>query len=380
MTKLTSTIAILLALFTTVSAAPVSLADRPKSGELQQIFSAVHDGYNLLHLIAELKFQDNIVFAELSGAQQIYPPYTTGDPRHSTNPPRRPRITSFSINFLNAVGRSNSAIPKFQKWEEFVPSDAWNTPHRTTYESLTKAEFDPFAQDGEVAFRFEASKQERARFADTWIVPSGWGAQVEDAVAWRKANGKLFENSSLTNNELEALHAVINSNNFVIRKLAIGLLMRHKAASTENLRAWLRSEPTMIDTAVLVVHILNHDPNQTTLANSEWMLGEDKKLWGGALIGATLVFVENEEAVRAMLHYQASTTKQSQSQTEENEALKRMAKLQPGFDTIESIGLGLQKSGEIRNYPIFSIVNQILSATNVINRASLFFDSSQLQK
>lgn len=359
---------------TLMAAEPSKLSNRPKEGELQRTFRASRDGFELLRLLIDQRVPTDLIFANFSDAEQSRPPYVATDPKYNTDPPMRPQHTSLKLNVISGKLSADLKVPAQMQWDELVAYNAWHGPSYTAYQGLTEAGFDPFAHNGEVAFRFDASKQARNQFADLLIVPDGWGSQIDSAVTWRLENRALFEAAILTKDELATLRTNARSSNTLIKKMASSLLMRHNAASAEDMKAWLRSEPSLVDVAVTVQLMLAHDPKASVVVAPAWMVPEGERVWGGALTGATLVFAQNQTAVTSMMHYHAKLREAKQVQSEEINTLKQVAKNQVGYDTIEVIGAELIRTNALRNYPIFSAANQILTATNIIDRALLFFE------
>jgi hypothetical protein len=361
------------------AAEPKKLSDRVQDGELQRTFNASRDGYLLLRKIADQSLPSDLIFASIAEAKQSLPPYMASDPKYNTNPPKRPQLMSFKLR-VNKATIGAIPVPDSIKWDELVPAGAWHGPHYTVYQSLTEAGFDPFAHEGEVAFRFDAPKQGRAQFADLLIVPDGWGLQVASATAWRLENKQVFESPILTKEQIALLRASTHSDNPLVKKMAASLLMRHSEVTAEEMKAWLRSEPSLVDAAVAVQLVLARDAKSNVVTSPAWMMAEGERIWGGALIAATLQFAQNEAAVASMMHYHANLRGAKGIQSDEINALKDSAKNQVGYDTIEAIGAELIKTNALRNYPVFSAANQMLSATNVIDRASLFFEANASKK
>ncbi len=357
---------------------PKKLSDRIQDGELQHTFCASRDGYALLQRLVENELPSNLILASIAEAKQSLPVYLASDPKYNSDPPKRPQLTSFKIKVFKGKATAKTNVPELVRWDELVPSSAWNGPHYTAYKALTEAGFDPFAHDGEIAFRFEESKQGRNQFTDLFIIPDGWGEQIGSAVTWRLENKLLFESIILTKVQVAALHTNAESGNPLIKKMSVSLLMRHNAASAEDMKMWLRSEPSLVDTAVTVQLILARDAKSSVVTTPSWMVAEGELIWGGALIGATLVFAENEKAVTSMMYYHAKLREAKQVQSGEINAFREAAKNQIGYVTIEGIGAELIRTNVIRNYPMFSAANQILSSTYIIDRALLFFDAKPL--
>ena len=354
----------------------IKLSDRAKDGHLQRICAASRDGYTLFKSVFDQGTPPNLTFGRLANAKQARPSFLAEDPKYNTDPPRRPIRTSANLTMIWQIKAvAEVKVPDTIEWDELVLDSSWSGPSYTAYQGLTVAGFDPFAHNGEVAFRFDASKQARNQFADLLIVPDGWGSQIDSAVTWRLENRALFEAAILTKDELATLRTNARSSNTLIKKMASSLLMRHNAASAEDMKAWLRSEPSLVDVAVTVQLMLAHDPKASVVVAPAWMVPEGERVWGGALTGATLVFAQNQTAVTSMMHYHAKLREAKQVQSEEINTLKQVAKNQVGYDTIEVIGAELIRTNALRNYPIFSAANQILTATNIIDRALLFFES-----
>jgi hypothetical protein len=372
-------IALVIASLPMMAAEPRKLSERVQDGELQRIFSASRDGYLLLQKIADQSLPSDLIFASIAEAKQSLPPYMASDPRYNTNPPKRPQLMSFKLR-VNKATIGAIPVPDSIKWDELVPGNAWHGPHYTAYQGLTEAGFDPFAHEGEVTFRFDASKQGRAQFADLLIVPDGWGLQIASATAWRLENKHAFESPTLTKEQIALLRATTQSDNPLVKKMAASLLMRHSVVTAEEMKAWLRSEPSLVDAAVAVQLVLTRDAKSNVVTSPAWMMADGERIWGGALIAATLQFAQNEAAVTSMMHYHAKLRGSKGIQSDETNALKESAKHQIGYDTIEAIGAELIKTNALRNYPMFSAANQILSATNVIDRASLFFEANASSK
>lgn len=365
----------------TVCAEDIKLSDRAKDGKLKRIFAASRDGYTLFKAVFNQGAPPNLTFGRLTNAKLVRPSFSTGDPKYNTDPPRRPIQISANLTIIRRnKGVNDVNIPETITWDELVLQGYWSGGHYTAYQGLTEVGFDPFAHDGEVAFRFDASKQGRSQFEDLLIVPDGWGSQIDTAVAWRLSNKALFERTILTKDELATLRNNSGSSNPLIKKMASSLLMRHKALSAEDMKAWLQSEPSLVDVAVTVQLMLAHDPRASVVAMPAWMLTKGERVWGGALTGATLVFAQNQNAVTSMMLYHGKLREAKQVQSDETNALKAAAKSQVGYDTVEAIGAELIKTNAIRNYPLFSAANEILMATYVIDRALLSFDANSIKK
>ncbi len=358
----------------------IKLSDRFQDGELQRMFCAAQDGDRLIQIIVDQEIPPNFFFASITEAKQSRPPYVATDPKYNTDPPKRPQHTSFKLKLNYSTTNANQIVPESMELNDLVPAGAWHGPHYTAYQGLIEAGFDPFAHNGEVAFRFDGSKQGRERFMGLLIVPNGWGSQVGSAASWRLENKHLFEKRLLTQEEVELLRLSVQSSNSIIKKMSVRLLMQHKAASTDDMKAWLRSEASLADTAVTVQLMLAQDAKNSVVAEPAWMLAEGERMWGGALIGATLMFAQNDSAVTSMMHYHAKLREAKQVPSDEINALKNSAKGQIGYDTIEAIGAELIRTNMLRNYPVFSGANQMLSATNIIDRASLFFEAAASRK
>lgn len=377
-------IALVIAYLPMMAAEPRKLSERMQDGELQRIFCASRDGFTLLQQITDQKIVSGLHFAKLADAKHIYPSYLADDPKYKpqndTDLPKRPQVTSCKLSVIADTAAAGLKIPEQIIWVELITYNAWHGPHYTAYQGLTETGFDPFAHNGEVAFRFDVSKQGREQFGGLLIVPDGWGSQIGSAAAWRHENKQLFESALLTKEQVALLQTNTQSGNPLIKKMSAGLLMRHHAATAEEMKAWLRSEPSLVDSAVTVQLMLTQDAKSSAVNAPAWMVAEGERIWGGALIGATLIFAQNETAVTSMMHYHAKLRGSKGVQSDEINALKASAKNQIGYDTIEAIGAELIKTNAIRNYPMFSAANQILSATNVIDRASLFFDANATSK
>lgn len=373
-----------------ISASPLvgaqmeKLSDRPKQGELQRVFCASRDGCALLQLINDQRLSEDLVFAKIVEAKQTQPSYPVDDPKYKpqndSDLPKRPQVTEFKITVIKSPLGATMRIPEQMIWNEIITYNGWHGPHYTAYQGLTEAGFDPFAHEGEVAFRFDASKNGRAQFADLLIVPDGWGLQIASATAWRLENKQVFESPMLTKEQIAKLRATTQSDNPLVMKMAASLLMRHGAVTAEEMKAWLRSEPSQVDAAVAMQLVLTRDAKSNVVTSPAWMMAEGERIWGGALIAATLQFAQNKAAVTSMMHYHAKMRGSQGIQSDEINALKESAKSQIGYDTIEAIGAELIKANALRNYPMFSAANQILSATNIIDRASLFFEANASNK
>jgi hypothetical protein len=372
-------IAFILASLPLMAAEPRKLSDRVRDGELQRTFNASRDGYLLLQKIADQTLSSDLTFAGITDAKQSLPPYIASDPKYNIDPPKRPQLTSFKLR-VNKAATGAKPVPDSIKWDELVPASAWHGPHYTAYQGLTEAGFDPFAHEGEVAFRFDASKQGRDQFAGLLIVPDGWGLQIAAATAWRTESKQLFETPTLTKEQVELIRISAQSSNPIIKKMSAGLLMRHGVATAEEMKSWLRSEPSLVDTAVTAQLMLAGEAKANVVTAPAWMVPEGERIWGGALIAATLMFAQNEAAVTSMMQYHAKLRGSKGVHSDELNALKESARNQIGYGTIEAIGAELIKTNALRNYPLFTPANQMLSATNVIDRASLFFEVNASNK
>ena len=377
-------IALVIAYLPMMAAEPRKLSERMQDGELQRIFCASRDGFTLLQQITDQKIVSGLHFAKLADAKHIYPSYMADDPKYKpqndTDLPKRPQVTSCKLSVIADTEAAGLKIPEQIIWVELITYNAWHGPHYTAYQGLTETGFDPFAHNGEVAFRFDASKQGREQFGGLLIVPEGWGFQIAAATAWRSESKQLFETPTLTKEQVGMIRISAQSSNPIIKKMSAGLLMRHGVATAEEMKSWLRSEPSLVDTAVTAQLMLAGEEKANVVTAPAWMVPEGERIWGGALIAATLQFAQNEAAVTSMMHYHAKLRGSKGIQSDETNALKESAKHQIGYDTIEAIGAELIKTNALRNYPMFSAANQILSATNVIDRASLFFEANASSK
>ncbi len=376
-------IALILISLPLMAAEAKKLSDRVQNGELQHTFSASRDGCRIIQQLIDQSLPPDLNLARIAEAKQSYPSYTVSDPKYQpkseTDTAKQPQITSFRLVVIKSADVAVK-LPANEIWNEVVPYYGWHMPHYTAYQGLTEAGFDPFAHEGEVAFRFDASKNGRAQFADLLIVPDGWGLQIASATAWRLENKQVFESPMLTKEQIAQLRATTQSDNPLVKKMAASLLMRHSAVTAEEMKAWLRSEPSLVDAAVAVQLVLTRDAKSNVVTSPAWMMAEGERIWGGALIAATLQFAQNEAAVTSMMHYHAKLRGSQGIQSDEINALKESAKSQIGYDTIEAIGAELIKTNALRNYPMFSAANRILSATNIIDRASLFFEANASNK
>jgi len=354
----------------------IKLSDRSKDGNLQRIFSASRDGYILFKALFDQGSVPDLTFGRLTNAKQSHPSFLAKDPKYNTDPPRRPIRTTADLTIIRQVkAEPEMKTPTSIDWDELVLDGSWSGPNYTAFQGLTEAGFDPFAHDGELAFRFDTSMRGRNQFAGLLIVPDGWGSQLDMALAWRMENHAVFERKILVQEEIEALRTQVRSINPLIRKLAAGLLMQQKAMSIDEMKAWLRSEGSLIDVAVAVQLILVDTPKANVLVMPGWMIVEGERLWGGALAGATLLYAQNQKAVTAMMHYHAKLRETKQILTDEIIALIQVGKNQTGYDAIEVIAEELIKTNALHNYPIFTIGNQMLGATNIVDRKLLLFDS-----
>jgi len=351
------------------------LSDRAEDGNLQRICSASRDGYTLFKAIFDEVTPPNLTFVRLTNAEQVRPSFLAEDPEYNTDPPRRPIRTSANLTILRQIKDVTElkALHSIE-WDESVLDGGWRGPSYTAYQGLTEAFFDPFAHNGELAFRFDGSKKDRHQFADLLIVPDGWGSQIDSSAVWRLDNKGLFERATLTKDELTFVRSETSSTNSLIKKMAFSLLMKHKVLNAEDLKTWLRSEPTLIDVAVTVQLVLTQDPKPIVDAEPAWMVTEGEHVWGGALIAATLLFTTNQAAVDSMQKWHYKRRQGNETGASELMPLLRKAETQPGFYMIKEIGNELVRVKQLRNYPFLSAGHLIFSSSSVIDPSFLSTD------
>ncbi len=351
------------------------LSDRPKQGELQRVFCATRDGYALLQLLNDQRLCKDLVFAKIIEANQTQPTYLADDPKYKSQNdsdlPKRPQITDFKISVIKSSPIETTRIPSQIKWNELKTYNSWHGPHYTAYQGLTEEGFDPFAHNGELAFRFDGSKKGRNQFADLLIVPDQWGSQIDSAAVWRLQNKALFDRATLTKDELAVVRAETRSNSTLIRKMAFSLLMKHNALSAEDLKTWLRSEPSLVDVAVTVQLMLAHDPRPSVVVVPAWMVTEGEQVWGGALVAATLLFTTNQAAVDSMKDWHYKQRQGKETEASDLIQLLRAAETQPGFHMLKDIGNELVRFKQIRNYPFLSAGHLVFSSSAVIDPSFL---------
>lgn len=354
------------------------LSDRPKDGELQRTFCASRDGFTLLQQIADQKLSKDLVLAKVAEASRSYPPYLADDPKYKpqddSDLPKRPQITSCKLSVIRNPAATVLKLPEQIKWDELVTYHAWHGPHYTAYQRLTEAGFDPFAHDGEVAFRYDTLKQGREKFVGLLIVPDGWGLQIAAATAWRTESKQLFETPKLTREQVDLLRTSTKSDNPIIKKMSAGLLIRHGVASAEEMQSWLRSEPSLVDTAVAVQLILARDPKSNVVTSPAWMVAEGERVWGGALVAASLLFTKNQEAVNSMRKWHFKHRQGRESEAAELEQILHQAEAQPGYQMIKDIGNELSRQKMLGSYPFFSAGHIIFTSSAVIDPALLSND------
>ncbi len=351
----------------------IKLSERNKDGRLQHICSASRDGYILLKSIFDQTINPNSFFCRLSQTKQVKPSFLADDPKYNTDPPRRPIRTSANLDIeVTSKHSSVSYVPLTIEWNELILDGSWSGPSYTAYQGLVETGFDPFSHDGEISFVFDATKQGRSQFSDVRIVPVGWSSHVTAASTWRSENNSLFELKSLSSDDLLKLRGDASSHSPLIRKMAMNLLMKHKAANSNEKKAWLKAESSMVDVAVLTQLLLSDDPQLDIMVSPAWMVEGGERLWGGALIGATLLFTANQEAVNSMMFYHAKMQKNKQVPTDDIMDYKKTAMKQVGYATIEGIGAEMVRNKTLQNYPIFSAANDIFIVSRIIPPALLF--------
>jgi hypothetical protein len=150
--------------------------------------------------------------------------------------------------------------------------------------------------------------------------------------------------------------------------------MKHKVLNAEDLKTWLRSEPTLIDVAVTVQLMLTQDPKPIVDAEPAWMVTEGEHVWGGALIAATLLFTANQAAVDSLRKWHYKRRQGNETGASELMPLLRKAETQPGFYMIKEIGNELVRIKQLRNYPFLSAGHLIFSSSSVIDPSFLSTD------
>ncbi len=351
------------------------LSDRADDGNLQRICSASRDGYTIFKAIFDEGTPPDLTFVRLTNAKQVRPSFLPEDPQYNTNPPRRPIQTSANLTILRQINSvAEVKAPDSIEWNESVLDTGWRAPSHTAYQRLTEAFYDPFAHNGELAFRFDESKKDRNQFADLLIVPDGWGSQIDSAAVWRLDNKGLFERAALTKNELAFVRSETRSTSSLIKNMAFTLLMKHSVLSAEDLKTWLRSQPSLIDVAVTVQLVLTQDPKPFVDAAPTWMVPEGEHVWGGALIAATLLFTTNQAAVDSMQKWHYKRRQVNETEASELMPLLRVAETQPGFYMIKDIGSELVRVKQLRNYPFLSAGHLIFSSSSVVDPSLLSTD------
>lgn len=283
----------------------------------------------------------------------------------------RPQITKFKLSIAFGKENINSPFGADHQWNEIVNYNAWHGPPLSAYQGLTEFYFDPFTLDGEIAFQIDDAKRERNRFVKVMVVPFGWSRQIADALIWRRENKILFEKVELALEEVNILRQHASSSSPIIKKMAASLLIKHKAATAEDFKVWLKAEVTLIDVAVLVQLILLQQAHPVAALDASWLVSEGEFMWGGALIASTLLFTRDQASVNNMKTWQYKRRQANTSHTTEMAKLIEAVQAQVSYHQIKQIGDEITKQKKPQKFPFFSAGHLIFSASYIVD-PSLF--------
>lgn len=340
------------------------LSEPSNAIDIQYTCRAAHDGFNLILRIYSAQLDSSLEFSLIKEAQQTAPTFVVdidGAMKISS-----PLITKFDLVPINNNSKAHNTSSPRNEWNENIPFRKQFSRDATAFQTLMGNDFDYFAHNGEIAYKYDATKQNRLQYSDVKIVPQGWSAQVADAVIWRDKYNLLFERKSLTSEEASVIKRDAVSSNPIIRKMAIRLLLLRNSASPDDKMTWLKAEPTIVDVAVLAQLMLSVDDKIDVLTSPAWTIKVGEKLWGGTLIGAALLFTSNQQAVDYISIYRASMENSSLISQSDKPKLIKTAMAQAGYATIEGLGAELVKTNNLRNYPKSSAANFIFKVTEII--------------